>query len=359
MMYLDLFSKDYIERSYTTGIIIPRDLNYIKKIYNFNIEQISSYYESRNFAVKNTNLLSRMIEHVAPHIGYDVFRYLDYVEDKLKYLGKHFRLTSDIEKGIVHFNEFFGNSEEIIFSLDDYSNPQQISKNWKKEKCIFLIKCTKDDTRLLLPLGRDDGSRGGLNSIGINLPVLAIKYREFLKEQMLSEVKLGKNHFVIKYVLNNTVDDMVDFMLLNRVMNRFYGIENTVPKYKHMFKLFDPSTQLDRYVDDTLNVITEKKIDFLNIMFNVHLVTKINMAELMILPDMAGTRQSRWALFLSRLDYMIFLYDVSKDKTRSKIFINDWKRLVKRFENDFNIDGMFSFEIEHDLKEKMYKIKNM
>lgn len=359
MLYLEIFEKDYIDKSPVGSLVFPKDLNYLKKLYNFNADQIRNYYESRNFAVKNTNFVSRIIEHIAPHLGYDIFRYISYIDNKLVYLGKHFKLTSDIEKGIVHYDNFFYNSTEFIFALNEIDNVKDIEKNWKKAKAISFIKCDRTNTKLLLPISKNDSDKTYFHSIAINLHILAIKYREFIREQLNKDIQLNKNHFVIKYVLNNTIEDIIDFMLLNRIINKFYNRENEVVKFKHPFKLFEPLNQIDRYVDDTLDVITNKKIDFLNILFNIHLIFKINAADLLILPDFIGSRQSRLALVLSRIDYMLFLYDVAKDKGRSRIFINDWKRLAKRIENDNFDQYSLDENLIKEYKEKIYKLKNL
>jgi hypothetical protein len=148
-------------------------------------------------------------------------------------------------------------------------------------------------------------------------------------------------------------------MFLNEVMDKFYGIETQVPKFKHRFKIFEPNLQIERYVDQTLDVITTKSLDFINILHNIHLMFKIDASELLALTNIGYTNNIKWALFISRLDYMIFLFDVAKNKTTNKHYINDWKRFAKRIERDGRLNGMFSYEIEKDIKEKLYRISQM
>lgn len=365
MLYLDIFDKDYLSRTPVTGISTPSDLNYLRRLYMFNKDSIEQYYLSRNFTVKNTHILSRFLEHLSPHFSYDSYRYLEYVDDKLKYLTKHFKFTSDIEKGIVHSSApFFGNSgEEII--LIEYSpfDVKQVVKNWRTEPCITIAQHPRNDLKLLLPLGNQDGSRGGLGVMAIDPLKLALKYREFMREQYNNSlnggVVLNKNHFVIKHVLSTTVEDYTDHMLLNRIMDKHYGEQEVTPKFKHKFKIFEPNKQVDRYVDNTLDVITGRRLDFVNIMNNIQLVFKLNASDLLCLPELSATRQSKWALVVSRLKYMCFLYDVALDKERNKHFINDWKRLITRLEKDKAMLGEFSYDVAKELEEYIYKIKQM
>ena len=364
MLYLDLFEKAYIERTPTTGVVVPSDIPYLRRLYNFNRDNIETYYLNRTFSTKNTHILSRYIEHVAPFLNYDLFRYIDYADSKTEYLSKHFKFTSDIEKGIVHPPFFFGNNgEEIVFSNYDPDNIKDVQKNWKTASCVTVLKHPRNDTKLLLPLGNDNGSRGGLGVLVIDPVRLAVKYREFVREQLANEqtggVVLNKNHFLMRHVLNTMLEETIDHMLLNKVMDRFYGREEVTPKFKHRFKIFEPTRQLDRYVDQTLDTITTKKIDFINILHNIQLIFKIDASELLALPEFSGTRQSKWALIISRLEHMCFLYDVAKEKGMSKHIINDWKRAVERLERDNVLKDQFSFTTTVQLKEMIEKIKSM
>jgi len=364
MLYLETFSENYLSNYPVSGIIIPPVHDYLKRLYIFNRDAIVNYYHNRNYAVKNTNILSRLLEQIPILINYDDYAYVDYMINKSEQLTRLFRFTSDITYGEVHTPYFFGNNgEEIIISIYEPFNIKEVGKNWKNEKAIQVLKCDRVDTRLLLPLGKEDGCRNTYSVIMINIPKLALIYRKFIIEQMLkpeTEIKLNKNHFVIKYVLPSMIEDIIDFMFLNRIMAKFYQEEIPTPNFRHKFKLFEPTEQLNQYVDTTLDVITSKKIDFINLMNNINLIFRINMTDMMILPELANTRQVKWSLLISRLPYMKFIYDVSKHKDTSKHIINDWKRAVTRAEKDSNFTRVLEGTgIEKLIKEKIKEIKEM
>ncbi len=365
MYQLNLFNRLYIEHAPISGVIEPRDINYIKKLYTFNKDSIEDYYQSRNFVVKNTNILSRILGNFPTYIGYDNYQYLEFANDKIKYLAKHFKFTSEIEKGIVHPGYFFGNgNEEIILAAYEDFDLRRCISNWKKEKCVYVLKHNRNDTKMLLPLGTEDGSRTGICSLMVNIPKLAIKYREFVKDQIVHSntdgIVLNKNHFVIKYVLSTMVEDTLDHCMLNKIMDKFYGREEVTPKFKHRFKIFEPNVQLDRYIDNTLDIITTKKLDYVNLLNSIKLPFNDSALTLLSLPDLSMTRQIKWSLLCSRIDYMLFAYDVAPQSvSMNRHFINDWKRLALRFERDNNIEGYFSYQEETVFKEKLYKLKNL
>lgn len=362
MLYLEIFNKSYTEHAPHVGVHIPRDHRYLQRLYIYNRDTIVHYYQQRNFFVKNTHILSRYIEHIPPHFNYDLFRYIDYLDNKTTYLSKHFKFTSELERGIIHPAYFFGNDgQEIILSSNSIERPIEEVRQWKKIKPVSIIDCKRDDTRLLLPLGKDDGCKKSLSTVLLNPIKLALSYREFLRGYATgeNELDLSKNVFMTKYVLPNTLTDIIDFVFLNRVIDKFYGIEPVTPRYKHRIKIFEPFRQLDRYASDTVDNITSRKLDFVNIMKNILLVFNKDSSELLQLPDIGYTRQVKWALLLSRIDYMIFLYDVSKDKGASRHIINDWKRLVLRLKQDSALYEEMEYTFSKELKEKIYKIENM
>lgn len=364
MQYLDAFSIDYVNRTPRSGIVTPSDIPYLKRLYAFNRDQIQNYYQTRNFAVKNTHIISRILEHFPLHLGVDSYRYLEQSLDKTKYLVKHFKFTSELERGQVHPGYFFGNEgEEIIIANYDHFDINSATLNWRTIAPISVVTTNRNDSKLLLPLGNSDGSKSGLSVISINIPMLALKYREFLKEQYINSIGdsgmvLNKNHFITKYLINTMMPDCIDHALLNMVMDKFYGRETVTPTFKHRFKIFEPTVQLDRYTDQVVSVITSKKLDFVNLLRNIPLMFNENASQLLAFNDIAITRQMRWAIVVSRLPYMCFLLDVSKSETMNRHYINDWKRLMKRVRRDGDWVDQFSYEENSSIAEKINRIEN-
>lgn len=364
MLYLDIFNRRYVDSTPVSGVVVPSDINYLRRLYNINKDKIESYYQSRNFAVKNTHILSRVVEHLPIYPELDAIEYLENIDRKLTYLFKHFKFTSDLEYGVVHPDYFFGNSgEEIIFDVYENFNVSDVANNWRKAKAVSVITHQRNDLKLLLPLGNDDGSRSGLAALGINGRILATKYREFQLEQyrhsLTGRAVLSKNHFVIKYVLSTMLEDIIDHTLLNKVMDKFYGREEVTPQFKHRFMIHEPTTQISRYIDNTLDVITSKNLDFVNILHNIQLVFSVDASDLLAFNDMSVTRQNRGALLTTRLEHMCFLYDVSRTKTMNRHYLNDWKRLVVRLERDNNFLDNLSYTESEKIKELIYKVKQM
>jgi hypothetical protein len=53
---------------------------------------------------------------------------------------------------------------------------------------------------------------------------------------------------------------------------------------------------------------------------------------------------------------MVFLIDVSKNKSQSKNFINDWKNIIKRIQRTFDYGLLFSYEETKEIEGYMEHI---
>lgn len=364
MSYLQIFERGYVNRSPVKGISQPREIHYLRRILTYNRDLIRNYYSSRNFAVRNTHIISRIVQHIPPMLGADLYDFIYRMKGELHYLGKNFQITSAGEQGIVHPAYFYGNDgSELLFAEDTNTDYEWVRKNWKIAKCIDVWEHQRNDTRLLLPYVENDGSRGGLSTVKIDLMTLAIMYREFVREQSISLENSGavysKNVFVAKYILPNFLENDIDFRVLNRVIDRFYGNEIVTPKFKHQVALNDTSRRLDKFADDVLDTITKGKMTFMDIMFNVPLIFKVNMADLLAYDDIPNTRQANWLFLVSRLKYICFLYDVSSHKEMSTGFIADWKINVKRMEQDNRIYKNLPPRLHAEVSRQIQKIKDM
>lgn len=363
MLYLKLFESGYTQNAPLRGIVRARDHDYIKRVYHYNNVTIDNYYSQRNFATKNTNLISRILGMINTDLSNSADRYTEIISTRIPYIGKEFLLTSEIEKGVVHHGSFFGKgNDEIIMAVNDYFNPFQVEQNWKNSNVLTIYKHNINDMKMLLPSGRSTGSRTGLCSIGINLPKMALMFRCFMREQSAHALNggevLNKNFFVYKYVFGKNIESIVDHSMLNRLMDKYYGRIEVIPKFKHPFKIFEPTTQIERFVDNTLDVITKKDLPFTDVLNNISLIYSESALSLLNLPEVAPNRQITWALLASRLEHMCFLLDIGGKSSENRKHVNDWKKAIQRIDSGSVFEEMFTYEMRGSLREKMYKITN-
>lgn len=369
-MYFELFTKRYVETAPFRGRNLPRTLPYLRRVYHFNLDAIIKYYLSRTFAVKNTFILSRMLEHFSTRTSQDAGSFLEYVRSRAPYVVRDFGVTSEINRGSMHPGAFFGfGNEEIVINIDDSFSPYRPDFDWKTASAVKTFRHNINDINLLLPNGKKTGSRTGICSIGVHMPLLLFQYRAFMKQQMLNlsgeseeQQVLNKSHFIYRHVLAPALGDIIDHTFLNMVMDRFYGRERVTPKFKHPFRVMFPEKQIEDYIDDVLVTLKGKNGEFPDMLRSIPMMYRDSALDLLVLPDLAPTVQVRWATYVSRLDHMCFLIDVAKSRnypiSNNVKHIDSWRIYTKRIMNDRSFRDFFSSSHSEDIKEKMNQILN-
>lgn len=364
MQYIKIFDRGRLSSTSTSGVVIPNGLTQMKRLYQYNKDSIESYYNDRTFAVKNTHLLSRITELLPLLLNDDQLTFSGMLQARTPYISKNFNLTSSIHKGEVHGPVFYGNGgAEILISLNRPLMLNQVRKNWKHVSCLEVYQHPRNDTRLLLPFGQDNGERGGLSVIGVDLNILGVKYREFMREQQWNAnndmTPLGINQFISKYVITGFLEKDIDLRMFNRVMDKFYDRPIVNPKFKHRFMIYEPENLIEKYVDGVLDRITTSKLSFEGIIMNIPLIFNLGIYDILDMSDIVTTRQVKWATIAARLKTLCFIYDVAKERSMGRDHISDWKYMIRRFKRDGGFFVNIPEPYKSELEEYMYKIENM
>lgn len=344
-----LFNEE--ERLHLPRMQFPA-FEYIRRTYQRELLNVADYYHNRVYAVKSNHLLANILYHINIPMQYAIDRYTDVALARGPYIAKSFNLTSDINYGQVFDGVFFGsNCQELILYDEEYFNPFYAEREWSRISAVKVLAHPKSDFGLLLPNGRDSSTGGGLAVISVNIPLLAVQYRGFLKNQM-TKVKqevgmLDIQHFIHMYVLPNMLYSQIDLTIMNRLMNLFYNAPMSVPILKHPFMVTDYTHRMDHILLDVLETLTEKSERFDAALNQIPTIIAKNMQDALQMPDVAPTRQVLWALILTRLNVMKFLLDVSNESsiTTNRMEINQLKRLLRQFD----IDGIFTNVLPHDI----------
>jgi hypothetical protein len=317
------------------------------------ILNIVDYYHNRVYAVKSNHFLTNLIYHLNIPMQYSIDRYTEVAYARAPFLAKTLNMTSDINYGQMFKGVFYGPScDELILYEEDYFNPFYAEREWMRINAVKVLLHPKSDLGLLLPNGRDSSTGGGLAVISVNVPLLAVQYRGFVKSQMTKikeedNAMLGIQHFIHMYVLPNMLYSQVDLTIMNRLMNLFYNAPMSEPLLKHPFKVLDYTHRVDHVLTDVLKVLRNKPERFDAAMNQIPTVIAKNMQDALQMPDITPTRQVMWALLLARLDIMKFFIDVSNETSLriNRMEINQLKRLI----NHMRIDAVFTNVLPKDL----------
>lgn len=364
MLHFELFDRRHHNKSPKTGVSVPSNLNDLRKLYTNNVEKIKTYYESKKFSVQNRNIISQMLDHFDLMLDASLEDFVFVNSNDLGRYERTFNFTTIVNKGKIHPPYLYANGGSTIL-LSDYDNRgiNLVSENWKTYPCIQVLLHSRNDMKMLLPNDIDDGSKGGICVVSINLIALMIKYREFVKEQMLSEedvgTRLNKNVFVSRYVIPDIVESDLDHRVLNRLIDRFYGVREVTPRFKHPFIIHEPYYKLNKMLDDILITLSSKDMTFDSMLRNIPLFCSMDAGQLLTYDDVPDNRNCNWAYVVTRLRVMCFLYDIAKSKTMNSTYIGSWKIMIERMQRDNSLVSGFPYFEKTEVLEYIEKIKAM
>ena len=337
----------------------------VRRTYEKEVERIVEYFNTRVYAVRSDHFLCKLLNTAVIPISYTVERYMEVAYTRGPYVAKSYKLTSAIDDGKIHHGIFYGEGcREIILYDDEYFNPYWALANWKTLEPITVLEHPVSDLELLLPNGLENSTAKGLCSISINLPMLLIMYRGFLEEQSTrfhsasTDAKLGVAHFVHMYVLPSMLRSHVDVVILNRLKNLFYGSPMSDNLKKHPFYVINQSRTIDSVLQDCMKHIFGRGLYYFSTLKSIPTIFKEDAQELLMMPDIARTRQVWWALIVTRLNTMKFLIDVGQEKgmRANASLINRLKIELTRLDRENYLEKMLGEEISYEVNETTQEI---
>ena len=309
-----LFNQDHM-----LSRVVSQDSNwsYVKAGLQRNLQTICDYYSIRPFAVKSNHLIARIINSLGVSHSQSTERFYDIVDAKALNIGMSFKLTSSIYRGELFDGVFYGpGCKEIIYANNDYVNPFEVERNWKTQTPATVLCHPRSDLECLLPTGRHNTTEQGFAAISINIPVLALQFRAFAKEQYERSLATGMSpltvaNFVHMYVLPGMMQSHLDHVLFNRAFNHLMGLPMGVALKKHRFPIIDYSNKLNVVIKDTTKKLLTDERDYADMMRSFPCVSVKSFYELMKLPHQAETRQIQLAELLTRLKVVDWLTTLS------------------------------------------------
>ena len=357
-----LFSQPYTAAN---AIIRPPGMELVRRTYEREISKIVNWYNNRVVTVKSNHLLVRLLDIASIPIEYDLDRYIEAAVTRSPYVARHFNFTSAINYGKFFEGDFYGpgNQELILFSDEDFDYRNCIN-NWQQLTAVKVLLHPISDLGLFLPNGTNGSTDTGLVVIEVNLPMLLVQYRYFLFQQMAKQGTadtslLSTAHFVAQYVLPNMLSSHTDLVILNRLMNLYYGAPMGAATKRYPFAISNYSDKLDRVLGDILKRIEDHSTSYFSNLKTIPTVFAEDMQAALLMPDIAPTRQVWWALLLSRFRIMTFLIDTGGERGQSanRSYINKLQLDLKRLDSENILETKLPDNLFHEIQYEIDRIR--
>lgn len=304
---LDIFRIGYETKGMYT--MIPQ-WQFVKDGLRRNRETARNFYQQEIYQARSDHVLMTLIYTLNIARNSTAARVYDNALARSNSLAQQMKFTSALGKGQVFRNMFFGgNSKEIIFGTSSLTSPDAIVSNWRNMKPVRILRHPFTDTNGNIPDQRLI-VKDGLSFFSVDIPMIAVMYWCFQKEQDMVEAGGQPRHtpaqFVYAYLLANMVEDMIDHALFNRIYCLATGTPRNDHPKTHPYAYPTFSTDVDAVMRVMWERVQETRRRLTGQLDQVKLVFAEDALELSALPSIAPTLQCYWALAACRLRMLEF-----------------------------------------------------
>jgi hypothetical protein len=216
---------------------------------------------------------------------------------------------------------FYGdNVQEVLLSASEDVDLLTIDETWKQLLPIKVLRHPFNSTALEPLDGRLNTEYPSWAVIQIDLPKLALQYREWYLAQKRANVAFVRSpmQFVFEFPLANALLSHLDVALLNRIMTLSSGHEAEAFYSSWPMYLTDYDRKVDNYLVDRIAHLTQRPMTYGTMMQQVKLVALENMQGLSEIPEVAITRQNAWAMTLWTLPIIEFIVQIDFEAGSSR-----------------------------------------
>lgn len=290
-----------------------------------NLDTVLHYYRHAPHSVASDHLLVQILQSINVPQSLPVSRYYSNVFALAYALTSPFQLTSSINAGKIFNGVFYGKgNKEIILLDDDWFVPEEAEKNWQNLVPVKTLRHPFTDLEMNIPDGKARGKEQGTAVVSVNIALLAVMHRSFAIEERRKAqvdpdyVALNTMQFIYMYVLPNMLASHVDYTIFNRINHLQQGWTINRSKQDHPFPLIDYSRQVTAVQVRLLDILKKSSYSFSMTLAAIPAVTRKDLEQALLMPDVVPTRQVLWSLILARLPALLFLINTARGKGRTR-----------------------------------------
>ena len=326
-------------------------LSYYMERYRLQITEIQNYWSSFKARVDSAHPLCRFINNTVAPLEYSDEQYMNVIGVRSDYTAMNLGWSSSMSYGRPTQGLWYAGCEEYTIAHAEYFDR---SVEWTSLRPVKVLLHPFNDLNLGIPY-KLQGATTGIVVLSINTDMLMWMYREFKK----ANESLDYGFFVRMHVLPNMLESSFDVAVMNRLMDKFYGVPTASYQRLHSVGVADYSKNLSSILVSLNKVLSDNRWYYSTALKYLPSLSEKDMLASLKLPDVTPTRQIQWLLMLSRLTIMKYLIDVGGRRTvnKNQMYVNDLKWDLRRFLNN---NGLLPYirdvDIRYDTKLKIEEL---
>lgn len=329
---------------------------------------LTKYFDQSSFRLPNNHLLVQIVKNLEYSLETPFEQVVEKVYSRAPYVANHFNLTSQLSYGQSHKRVFYSSSNndvvDFIFSNSTIDiDPFDEDRSWVDLSPLKVIHHPYTHLNPLIPNGELKTPMKGYSVVHVDIPLLALQYREFCIEKLKkfeSDAIYNANKFIVTRVLPKMLKSHMNYALFNMFRAK-----------QGLVKLTDLKDWLPIALPDNhglgLNIVGEiyKKLHksrrpYFQALQSYPLVFGKDPLEEFALPIFIPTRQLNWIQILSRLPMIQSLIDLQgrQGLEINRGYIGELKNSIDYFMNSKDYNVIKDLEIRENLLETLDRMKH-
>lgn len=331
------------------GVIKFPEWTFIRDGIMMNLDHTNKYYRSSAYAVGSDHELIKLLFGLTTSTELDLATYYKRVDAKALTVAQQLGFTTSISKGHVFNNVFFGGkSREVIIVHNETFDPEDVTAHWQDAQPIRILRHGFDFIDCFPLQGQIESN--GVSVFAINLSMLGVQYRAFRQwQKQFNAGEVGRSsiyHFCYSYPLNNMIYDALDHSMFNRLIRLRQNLPTSDNQYRHPFHVTNFTVRADRILQKVLEVLVANPLDLYNMCATIPLVNQGSLLNLLRLPDIYESRQVNWAIYMARIEMLMFL--MSFDQNLKMMNQSELSK-IKYELNLYLRDGTIQSAVPHEM----------
>jgi hypothetical protein len=337
----------------------PR-LDYVFRGMADNLEKVLTFEKRNSKVVESDHPLLGMLDLVGHQLDADIrFHYLTAIDHNDEWCASR-GITTASKTARPYLGEFLGGGdiEFVISSVERIPSNKFVNGSyagWATLEPLKVIATKYHDSYPWIP-GEVPDKDNQWAMLTIDLPMLSIMYREWVKFHTRNKTTETRSAFIRNYVLVNSIKSLQRSKQVERLTRLKRGLD-----VDHVRSSSDVSTvdYEGRLVKEQYRMIKDnsmRDLNWIELMENTQIGPGVTLMNLLEPIKSAETSQNRWALALSQVPLWRFLLLHDKDSGVNQQYRERLQRFLFEMERDRGINGVRDYTAIDLVKEEFSQI---
>lgn len=313
---------------------LPGQLSQLRLNADRNLSQITAHYRKSVYVTPSDHILVQILQHLQTKFELNDSRYYYYCHGQSKMTHTALGLNTETTvNGPTQKSHFYGKgiNEFLIVESIDLPINFDAKSYWQSLQPVKAISHPFTDLSFNAPDGENPSNAHGSAFLSIDIGLLAVQYRHWLKAVEGYIAKPSVTQFVFQYPLVNLIASSTDVAFYNRLRMQVEGKFGSVVRPRHGLAILDLIPLTDKIWTEWLTRALTQSRRWIDIPEQTPLLYQETLADFLALPDIYFNRQNMGIYTLAYYPYLktitkISIESGSVDNHGVYTFLERWYR---------------------------------